>query len=172
MVNRKGVWSAVIGLVLVLAVGSGGMAWYQAKQEREVLAPQRLVDHLKAVQAGDAELSENDVVIEQLRPVEVERIRLALRADLEATAHPDPTSAVSQLMDTATAHLESEEGTLAAIERWLRRQPSSQDWSIVKQTPEQWWVRAGEHCLSLMFDAQASDVVWRWQAVTECPTSS
>lgn len=169
--NRRGVWSAVVLSVVLLGGSAWGVAWYQAKQEREVLAPQRLLDHLVAVSAGEAELSADQVVIDGLRPVEVERIRLALRADFEATPHPDPDAAVERLMASATAHLASEEGTIAALERWLRRLPET-DWRLLDQQTDRWLVRSGGRCLELLFQADAPEVEWRWVAVSDCPAET
>ena len=169
--SRKTVWSGVVLIVVLLGSSAWGVAWYQAKQEREVLAPQRLLDHLVLVQAGQAELMAEQVVIDGLKPIEIERIRSALRADLEGSAHPDPEAAVERLLASATAHLDSEEGSVAALERWLRRHTAA-DWQPMDQQPDRWLVRAGETCLELRFQSDEPEVTWRWVAVSDCPVET
>ncbi|GGX58367.1 hypothetical protein [Saccharospirillum salsuginis] len=169
--SRKAVWSGVVLVVVLLGSSAWGVAWYQAKQEREVLAPQRLLDHLASVRAGQAELMAEQIAIDGLKPVEIARIRSALRADLETSAHPDPEAAAERLLSSATAHLDSDEGTVAALERWLRRNAET-DWQPLDQQPDRWLVRAGEACLELMFQSDEPEVTWRWVAVSDCPVET
>jgi len=169
--SRKFLWFGGALVAVLLGSTAWGVAWYQAKQEREVLAPQRLLDHLAMVRAGQAELMADQVVIKGLKPVEIERIRAELRVDMDASDHPDPEAAVERLLSIATAHLDSEEGTVAALERWLR-QYTEADWQPLDQQPGRWRVRAGEACLDLMLQSEEPEVEWRWVAVTDCPAET
>ncbi len=167
-VSRQRLGLAVVCVAVLVGASLWSWSWYQAKQEREVYAPQRLFEHLREVRAGEASLQADYVQWVQLKPLEIARIEEALAEDLRLTPHPEPDRAVALLLPAATAHLDTETGALSALESWLRV-ATNEEWGLVEQQSERWLVRAGEPCLELVLQQSEPEVVWQWVAVAECP---
>lgn len=161
--KRITVW-AVLAL-LVAALGWGTQAWL-ARQERLVHAPQRLLEHLQAVQAGRAELDAAALHARSLRADQRAWLRTQLVRDLEATAHPDPEAGAESLLIPAMAPLDEPAALSAALGRRLRALPPP--WETRQRDDERWRLASGDQCLELAHVAADDEPRWQWTSLGPC----
>lgn len=162
---KWGLLAAISGLCLVLIV-VWGIQRYQDRLERETHAPERLLQRLMAVQAGEGSLQPDDIDADQLRAQEHERILQLLARDLSLTPHPDPDQALALLAPGAVSLVADEAGLIAALTRRLQALPQT-PWQTTVVDVDYWRVAVGESCLVLR-NLRADEVDWRWTSVNRC----
>lgn len=166
----KSRWTiSALGLVAAL-VSFWGVEAYVAKHQREVVAPQRLFEHLLGVRAGEFELDAGRLAPEPFRLAERTLVEAGLTRDLELSGHPDPVAATTRLLAPATRHLLDDDSLNRLLTERLRDLP--EEWRVVERTPEHWLVQAGASCLELAYAEDASEPGWRWVAIGGCPGES
>lgn len=155
---------SAVGLLIAMA-GFWGVKGHIAEQQREVLAPQRLLKHLEGVHQGrndlDARLLFQAAFVER----EEAAVRSGLIRDLRQSGHPDPADATDRLLPMATRYLRAEDDLVAVLTRRLQALPD--DWTTVKK-PGLWQVHAGDSCMTLAFKREEPQVLWQWESFQGC----
>lgn len=162
---KWGLLAAIPGLCLVLIV-VWGVQRYQDRLERETHAPERLLQRLMAVQAGEGTLQPDDLDVDQLRAQENERIMQLLARDLSLTPHPDPDQALSLLAPGAVSLVADEAGLIAALTRRLQALTRAA-WQTTVVDAGHWQVAVGETCLAL-HNRSTTEAEWRWTSISRC----
>lgn len=162
---KWGLIAAISGFCLVLIV-VWGVQRYQDRLERENHAPERLLQRLMAVHAGEGTLQPDDLDVDQLRAQEHERILQLLARDLSLTPHPDSDQALALLAPGAVFLVASEAGLIAALTRRLQGLTQAA-WQTTVVDAGYWLVAVGETCLAL-HNRSATEAEWRWTSITRC----
>ncbi len=159
--------AAASGLVLML-LAVWGVKGYQDRLERETHAPERLLQRLMAVAAGEDDLQAGDLEETGLRSQEHARILQLLERDLLLTSHPEPGQAVALLTPGAVSMVDSTPGLLSALARRLQALPEEQ-WQRTVVASDHWEISVGDICLTLR-NRDATGAYWRWTSITHCET--
>lgn len=160
---------ASVGLVFALIGGWGVMA-YLEQQQREVVVPGKLLEHLEKVQRGQVDLEAEYVFSGTLRQQQEAIIRSQLLQDLKQSGHPDPAGASVLLLPKAARYLQGNEGLVRSLTQRLQALPPS--WTLVDKQADHWRVRAGDECLVLAYQSESPKVLWQWMSIDGCPADN
>lgn len=160
---------AGVGLVIAL-VGGWGVMSHLEQQQREVVVPGKLLEHLEKVQRGQVDLEAEYVFSGTLRQQQEAIIRSQLLQDLRQSGHPDPLAASALLLPKAARYLQGNEGLVRSLTQRLQALPPS--WTLVDKQTDHWRVRAGDECLVLAYQSESPEVLWQWMSIDGCPADN
>lgn len=160
---------ASVGMVFAL-IGGWGVMSYLEQQQREVVVPGKLLEHLENVKRGLVNLEAEYVFAGTLRQQQEAVIHSQLLQDLKQSGHPDPIGASGLLLPKAARYLQGNEGLARSLTQRLQALPQS--WTLVDKQADHWRVRAGDECLVLAYQSESPKVLWQWMSIDGCSVGS